>query len=478
MVTTSGDPAIIEEARALRERIHGTVVVPGDDGYDDARTVWNGMIDRRPAAIVRVADVDDVQVAVAFGRAQHLPIAVRGGGHNVAGNGTVDGGLVIDLAALDAVDVDRDAGTVRVGGGATLGDVDRATEPLGLVVPGGVVSMTGVGGLTLGGGVGWMTRPHGLSIDNLVAADVVTADGQVVHASETENPDLLWGLRGGGGNFGIVTSFEFRAHPLPSPLYAGVVIHTRDQWADALRFYASWVAGIPDDLNTIVTFITPPDEMMPPELHGQPVMLQGFAWAGVDREAGERFVAPLAAFGPPALVAIDPIGWLDWQSAFDAVVPKGTRAYWKNCYFDHLDEGTIATIVDLAGNRASPIDGVDIHHMGGAFGRVPDDATAFPNRGAGFWLNMYALWTDEHDDDANRRWARDSWAAMQPHAAEGMYVNFLGADDGGEDEVREAARAAYGDRKLARLTALKDRYDPDNVFRLNHNVPPTRLSPT
>ena len=460
-------------ASALRERIHGTVVVPGDAEYDEARAVWNGMIDRHPAAIVRVADVADVVTAIAFGREHALAIAVRGGGHNVAGNGTVDDGLVIDLAALDTIEVDRSLGTVRVGAGATLGGLDRATEPLGLVVAGGVVSTTGVGGLTLGGGVGWLTRPHGLTIDNLVSADVVTASGEVVHASETENPDLLWGLRGGGGNFGVVTSFEFRSHPLPAPLYAGAVIHTRDQWTNALRFYAGWTAELPDEMTSIITFITPPDEMMPPELHGQPVMIQGFMWAGVDREAGERLVAPLAAFGPPALVAIEPVGWLDWQSAFDAVVPKGTRAYWKNCYFDRLDEGAIGTIVDIASRRASPIAGVDIHHMGGAFGQVPEDATAFTNRGAGFWLNMYAMWHDPSGDDVNRRWARDSWAAMQPHAAEGMYVNFMGADGGSAADIREAARAAYGDRKLARLIELKDRYDPDNVFRLNHNIPPS-----
>jgi FAD/FMN-containing dehydrogenase len=473
MVTASEDVTIIGAARALRDRIHGSVVVPGDAEYDEARAVWNGMIDRRPAAIVRVADVADVAVAVAFGRAQALPIAVRGGGHNVAGNGTVDDGLVIDLAALDTVEVDPAGGTVRVGGGATMGDLDRATEPLELVVPGGVVSATGVSGLTLGGGVGWLTRTYGLSIDSLVAADVVTANGEVIHTSQTENPDLLWGLRGGGGNFGIVTSFEFRTHPLPAPLYAGVVVHTRDRWADALRFYAAWSAGVPDQMTSIVTFITPPDEMMPPELHGQPVMIQGFTWAGTDRAAGEALIAPLAAFGPPALVAIDPIGWLDWQAGFDAVVPNGTRAYWKNCYFDRLDDATIATIVDVASRRASPITGVDIHHMGGAFGQVPEDATAFPNRGAAFWLNMYSLWTDPADDDANRRWARDAWSAMQPHATEGMYVNFLGADGGSAADIHEAARAAYGDQKLARLTALKDHYDPDNVFRLNHNVAPT-----
>lgn len=464
--------AAISAARSLRQRIHGTVVVPGDGEYDDARAVWNGMIDRHPAAIVRVADVADVTTAIAFGRQHALTIAVRGGGHNVAGNGTVDDGLVIDLGALDTIELDERRGTVRVGGGATLGELDRATEPSGLVVAGGVVSATGVAGLTLGGGVGWLTRKYGLSIDNLVSADVVTANGELVHASETENPDLLWGLRGGGGNFGVVTSFEFQSHPLPAPLYAGAVIHTRDRWVDALRFFARWVVGLPDEMTAIVTFITPPDDMMPPELHGQPVMIQGFAWAGDDREAGERLVAPLAAFGPPALVAIEPIGWLDWQSAFDGVVPNGTRAYWKNCYFDRLDEGTIAAIVDIAEHRASPITGVDIHHMGGAFGRVPEDATAFTNRGAAFWLNMYAMWDDPADDDANRRWARDSWTAMRPHASEGMYVNFLGADGGSATDIREAARAAYGDTTLDRLTALKERYDPDNVFRLNHNIPP------
>jgi len=468
------DFRVVAAARALREQIHGTVVVLGDAEYDDARAVWNGMIDRYPGAIVRAADVADVVAAIAFGRANGLAIAIRGGGHNVAGNGTVDGGLVIDLGALNAIEVDHARGTVRVGPGVTLGDLDRATEPLGLVVAGGVVSTTGVAGLTLGGGVGWLTRKYGLTIDNLVSADVVTANGDSVHASDSENPELFWGLRGGGGNFGVITSFEFRSHPLPSPLYAGSIIHTRDRWADALRFYAGWAADLPDEMTCIVTFFTLPDEIVPPDLRGQPLMIIGFVWAGDDREAGERLVAPLAAYGPPALVAIEPVGWLDWQSALDSVMPKGTRAYWKNCYFDRLDNGTIATIVDLAGRRVSPIAGVDIHHMGGAFGRVPEDATAFTNRGAGFWLNLYAMWYYPSDDDANRRWARDAWAAMQPHAAEGMYVNFLGAEAGSAAGAREAARAAYGDRKLARLTALKDRYDPDNVFRLNHNIPPSR----
>jgi FAD/FMN-containing dehydrogenase len=464
--------AAISAARSLRADIHGTVIVPGDPEYDDARAVWNGMIDRHPVAVVRVADATDVVAAIAFGRQHGLPIAVRGGGHNVAGNGTVDDGVVIDLAALDTVDIDEAGGTVRVGGGATLGMLDRATEPRGLVVAGGVVSETGVAGLTLGGGVGWLTRKHGLTIDNLVAADVVTANGELVHASQDENPDLLWGLKGGGGNFGVVTSFEFRSHSLPAPLYAGNIIHTRETWADALRFYAAWTAGQPDEMTSIITFITLPDGMLPPEVDGQPVMVIAFVWAGEDREAGERLIAPLAAYGPPAVVAIEPVSWLDWQSQVDAIVQKGIRAYWKNCYFDHLDEATIATIVEIVDRRVSPLVGVDIHHMGGAFGRVPEDDTAFTNRGAGFWLNLYAMWHDPAHDDANRRWARDSWAAMQPHAAEGMYVNFLGADGGGLEEIRDAARAAYGEHKLTRLTDLKDRYDPDNVFRLNHNIPP------
>jgi hypothetical protein len=241
-----------------------------------------------------------------------------------------------------------------------------------------------------------------------------------------------------------------------------------------LAFYAGWVEGLTDAMTTIVTFITPPSGFLPPELDGQPVMIVGFNWSSTDRAEGERLVAPLAAFGPPAVVAIEPVAWVDWQSAFDSVVPKGTRAYWKNCYFDRLDEATIATIVDIAGRRASPITGVDIHHMGGAFGRVAEDATAFSNRDAGFWLNMYALWDDPRDDEANRTWARASWAAMQPHAAAGMYVNFLGTERGGVAAVHDAALAAYGEAKLARLTALKDRFDPENMFHMNHNIPPSR----
>jgi FAD/FMN-containing dehydrogenase len=461
------------DLKFFRSGFRGQVFEPADAGYDAARQIWNASISKRPGIIARCSGTADVIDCIGLARAHNLLTAIRGGGHNVGGRALCDDGLVIDLSQMNSVFVDDAKRTVRVQGGATLGDMDCETHVFGLAVPCGIVSKTGIGGLTLGGGVGWLTRAYGLSIDNLVSADVVTADGELLHASETENQELLWGLRGGGGNFGVVTSFEFLSHPLPTPLYAGAVIHTQAQWANALRFYAEWTADLPDEMGSIVTFFTPPDEMLPPELQGQPVMIQGFTWAGDDRAEGERLVAPLAAFGPPALVAIEPVGWLDWQSAVDAVVPKGTRAYWKNCYFDRLDEGTIATIVDLAGRRVSPIDGVDIHHMGGAFGRVSEDATAFTNRGAGFWLNIYAMWHDASEDDANRRWARDSWAAMQPHAVEGMYVNFVGVEGGSAADIRDAARAAYGDRKLGRLTALKNRYDPDNVFRLNHNIPPS-----
>jgi FAD/FMN-containing dehydrogenase len=468
-----GDPAAagLDGAADLRRAVLGRVVLPGDAGYDDARAVWNGMIDRRPAAIVRVASAQDVIAALRFGRERGLRIAVRGGGHNVAGNGTVDGGLVIDLAALKGVEVDAASRTVRVGPGATLGDVDRATRPHELAVPVGVVSATGVGGLTLGGGVGWLTRRHGLTIDNLLAADVVTVEGERVRASEDENPDLFWGLRGGGGNFGIVTSFEFRAHPLAREVFAGGVFHRRDRWADALSFYGAWCASLPDELTSIVSFIDVPDEWLPAELHGVPLMMIAFAWAGDDHAAAEQAVAPLRAFGPPAHEIIEPTEWLSWQSSLDEAFPRGVRAYWKSLSFDHLDAATTTIIATHSAGRLSPVTGVDVHHMGGAFGRVPEDATAFPNRSAGYWLNIYAVWTDEAEDDAQRRWVRAFWDEMQPHAATGQYVNFLGLEDGAD--TRQAALRAYGPDKLARLTALKNRYDPGNVLALNHNVPPS-----
>ena len=452
----------------LRDEIDGTVLEPTDDAYDDARRVWNGMIDRRPAAVVRASGVGDIAPTIRLARELGLPLAIRGGGHNVAGNGTVDDGIVLDLGGLTTVEVDPATREVRVAAGATLADVDRATEAYGLAVPIGVLSGTGVAGLTLGGGVGWLTRAYGLSVDNLLGADVVTASGEQVHASARENPELFWGLRGGGGNFGVVTSFTFRAHPLPPDVFAGTFLYGRERWADALRGLDGWSADAPDAMTAITTFIVPPPEF---ELGDDPMMFLGWVWASDDRTEGERVVERLRQAAPPDNELVEPTRWTAWQSQFDAVFPKGVRAYWKNTSFDRLDDATIEVIVRRAAEQTWQGTAFDIHHMEGAFGRVPLDATPFPNRSARFWLNIYGFWSDAADDAARTAFVRGFAADMEPYASGGQYVNFLG-QEGDRQDPRAAALAVYGPDKLARLTALKRRYDPDNIFRLNHNIPP------
>jgi FAD/FMN-containing dehydrogenase len=454
------------DATALRDKIRGRVVGRDDEGYDEARRVWNGMIDRHPLLIVQAATAADVAPTIAFARDAGLPLAIRGGGHNVAGNGTVDDGVVLDLGRLNAVEVDREAGLVRVGAGATLGDVDRATEPHGLAVPLGVVSGTGVAGLTLGGGVGWLTRRYGLTIDNLVEAEVVLATGERVVASADDHDDLFWALRGGGGNFGVVTSFTYRAHPLDPDVFAGTLIYERPRWPEALRAYRDWTADVPDDLTTLVTFMVPPADW---ELGDEVLMFLGFAWAGTDKDAGRAVVDRLIAAFPPDVPVLDPTRWTTFQTAFDAAMPRGSRAYWRNAWFAGLDDAVIDAIVDGCGAQSWVGTAADLHHMGGAFGRVPEEATAFPDRSAGFWLNIYGFWPDPADDAARTAWVKGFSDALRPHAMAGQYVNFLGRDDG---DARAKALAAYGPAKLERLQAVKGRYDPDNLFRINHNIPP------
>lgn len=458
----------------LRPYVEGEVVGPADPGYDEARSIWNGMIDRRPAAVLRAASVADIATGLRWAREHDLRIAVRGGGHNVAGNGTVEGGLVLDLGGLVGVDVDTAARVVRTGPGPILGVLDAATQPHGLAVPIGVVSGTGVAGLTLGGGVGWLSRAHGLTIDNLLAADVLLADGTTVRASASSEPELFWGLRGGGGNFGIVTRFDFQAYPLGPEVFAGALVYERAHWAAALRAVDAWAADIPDALTPLVTFVAPPPSW---ELGSETLMFAGFAWAGADRAEGVRAIEPMRRACPADTELLDPVTWVAWQSAFDEVYPKGVRAYWKNVTLDTLDGDAIDTLVDWAARMPSRRTGLDIHPMGGAIGRVPGDATAFPNRSARYLVNMYAVWDDPADDARGKAWSRGFHAALSAKAAVGQYVNFLGFDAASGDPA-EAARAAaldaYGPAKLARLTALKDRFDPDNVFRLNHNIPPSR----
>jgi FAD/FMN-containing dehydrogenase len=458
------DPTMIA---SLRHVLRGQILTPTDPGFDEARRVWNGMIDKHPELIIRAADAADVAPVIAFARETGLPLAIRGGGHNVAGNGTVDDGIVLDLGALKAVEVDPDARLVRVEAGATLGDIDRATEPFGLAVPVGVVSGTGIAGLTLGGGVGWLTRRYGLTIDNLVSAEVVLATGERVVATETEHLDLFWGLRGGGGNFGVVTAFTFRAYPLGPEVFAGTLIYERSRWGEALRAYMAWTADAPDDVTTLLTFMVPPADW---ELGDQVLLLLGFAWAGADRSEGEAVIGRLRAACQPDTTVMDPVRWLAFQSAFDDALPAGVRAYWRNASFERLDDAAIDTLIASSGAQTRVGTAADLHHMGGAFGRVPEDATPFPNRSARFLLNIYGFWPDADDDAANTAWVKGFSDAMQPHAMAGQYVNFLGRDD---SDASQKALAAYGPSKLARLGTVKRRYDPENLFRINHNIPPS-----
>lgn len=452
----------------LRARLAGEAILPDDATYDEARSIWNSMHDRRPALIVRPRRTEDVVEAVKFARRHDVPVAVRGGGHSVAGYGTVDDGLVIDHALRRGVEVDVDRRIVRAEPGATLADLDSATQKHGLAVPVGVISATGIAGLTLGGGVGWLTRAHGLTADNLLGAEVVTADGMVVRASETDEPELLWGLRGGGGNFGVVTGFEFRAYQLGPSIHGGNLIYGRPKWTDALRAFRDWTPSVPDELTAIVTFLAPPPSW---DLGDQTLMFIGFAWAGTDGEEMKRVIAPLRRAVAADVEVLEPTTWLAWQSAADELFPKGVRAYWKNAALDELSDGAIAAVARGADAIAPRKVGIDIHHMGGAFARVAEDATPFPNRAARYWVNCYGVWESADGDATGREWARWTHAQLRPYAAAGEYVNFLGTAPGDADAA-SAALAAYGQTKLTRLRALKRRWDPDNVFRLNHNIQP------
>ena len=456
-----------DELRDLRRRVRGAVVCPRDTLYDDARVVWNEMIDVRPAVVVRAAGVGDVAPTIAFAREYGFELAVRGGGHNVAGNGTVEGGVVLDMGGLHAVSVDPEAQTVRVEGGATLAHVDAATEEHGLVVPLGVVTGTGVAGLTLGGGVGWLTRAHGLTADNLVSVEVVTADGDLVTASESEHPELLWALRGGGGNFGVVTAFTFRAYPLGPQVFAGNFVYGRERWRDAWRGLREWTRDLPDEMTTITTTMTPPPSM---QLGCEPILIVGFAWASPDHAAGEAQAGRLRTLAPPDSEAVGPTRWVDWQSALDPLIAKRVRAYWRNASFDQLDDDVIDVLIARGEEQTWVGTAFDVHHMGGAFGRIPEDAAPFPGRHSQFWINIYGFWKDPADDDARVTFVRSLAADMERFAGSGHYVNFQGREKAGHRVLDP--RQVFGAHKFARLQAVKREFDPENVFHVNHNIPP------
>ncbi len=450
----------------LRKGFSGRLLHPGDDDYEAARRIWNGAVDRRPALIARCTGPEDVVSAVRFARSERLLVAVRGGGHNVAGTAVCDGGLMIDLSPMKRIEVDPTRRTARVQPGVLWGELDGVTQPFGLATPGGIVTHTGVAGLALGGGIGWLMRQHGLTCDNLLSADVVTADGRVLRASPTENADLFWGIRGGGGNFGIVTNFEFALHPVGPTVLAGPVLHPAENAVEVLRFYREFASAAPDGLTTIVTLRrAPPLSMLPERVHGKPIVSIGVCYAGAI-EDGARMVAPLRAFGSPLADLIQPMAYTTLQGLFDPTVPHGLLYYWKSHFLAGLSDRAVDALVSHAWRDDSPMSYAILFQLGGRVSRIGEDETAYSTRGAPYALNINAVWSDPREADSHIRWTREYWEATRPFAR-GVYVNFLG--DEGEDRVR----AAYGPGKYERLVALKNAYDPGNFFRMNQNIAPT-----
>jgi FAD/FMN-containing dehydrogenase len=447
----------------------GDAMVPDDRAYDDARAVWNGAVSRRPRLIARCTGTADVAAAVRFARDRDLAIAVRGGGHNVAGTAVCDGGIVIDLSTMRAVSVNPVERTAHVQGGALWGDVDHETQAHGLATTGGIVSHTGVGGLSLGGGIGWLMRKHGLAVDNVVQAEVVTADGEIVGASAGDHPDLFWALRGGGGNFGIVSSFRFALHPVGPTVMAGPVFWAAEDTADVLRFYRDFVAHAPDELGTVIRLGTVPRlPGIAGELHFRPAIAVTSCYAG-PVEDGERAVRALRRFGTPLVDLVGPTAYVDHQSGIDDTVPHGWHYYWKGTNLAGLSDAVIDIVAEHAYRATSPRSYAAIFHLGGAVARVPREATAYSRRDVAHTMSIDAVWLPEQDDTvraADTAWARSFFDALQPHRA-GVYVNFLDADD---DTGR--VQEAYGHETYRRLAEVKAKYDPDNVFRNNKNIPP------
>ncbi len=464
-----GELMYADAIRGFESRLQGKLIRPGDADYDEARAVWNGMIDRHPALIVRCANVGDVVAAVNFARQHDLLLSVRGGGHNVAGHATNDDGLVIDLSLMKQIEVNAEARTARAQGGVTWGELDAATQVYGLATPRGVVSETGIAGLTLGGGFGWLRNKYGLSCDNLIAAEVVTADGRVMTANADENADLLWGLRGGGGNFGVVTTFEYRLHPLGPEVYFVFVLHdgSGENMKQGLQFYRDYCATAPDEASTIaVCGRVPPDPAFPAELHEHPYMLFGGLYAG-PAEEGKQVLQPLLDFGKPMLDFSGAKPYVEAQKAWDADYPKGKRYYWKSLNLMRLDDAVIDRIVSHARQQPSAHSTTDLWHIGGAVKRGSAETSAFHGRQAAFLLSPEANWEHPADDEANITWLREFIADMEEFSDGSRYLNFAGFQEEGDALMQKAFGPQY-----RRLAALKRKYDPKNLFRLNQNVRP------
>jgi FAD/FMN-containing dehydrogenase len=460
VTTTRGTDTVLDDAtvQEFKGSLRGELLTSGDAGYDAARTVWNGMFDRRPALIARCAGVADVINSVNFARTKNLLIAVRGGDHSLAGHSVCEGGIMIDLSPMRSVRVDPAKQTARAEGGARWRDFDHETQAFGLATTGGTNSDTGIGGLTLGGGLGWLAGKYGLACDNLLSADVVTADGRLLTASATQNADLFWGLRGGSGNFGIVTSFEYKLHRVGQVL-AGLVVHPFDKAKDILRFYREFSTAIPDEVNTLGALLTTPE--------GLQVAAIAVCYNGAI-EQGEKVLRPLREFGPPLVDQIGPMPYTAVQTMTDAMFPRGRQYYWKANLMHHLSDDAIKTIIDHFAAVPSPHTVIGFQQLGNAVNRVGQDVTAFSHRDALYDFLMLSGWENPSDAERNIRWTRELSSAIQPFLRGGIYVNAF------TDDSKQGIRDAYRPETYERLVALKNTYDPENMFRLNPNIKPTR----
>lgn len=454
-----------EKMTDLKSAIAGEILLPGDMGYDNARAIWNGMFNRKPAIIIRCRNTSDVVEAVNFGRDNQLLIAVKGGGHNSAGTAVCDEGLMIDLSLMQEVEVSSNNNVVKVQGGCLLSSVDQETQKQGLAVSGGIISHTGIGGLTLGGGFGWISRKYGLSIDNLLSAEIVTAEGKIVTASSSENPDLFWGIRGGGGNFGVVTSFTFNAAKIGTEVLSGPIVKKFENMKEYIQFHREYVRSMPDEMTIwMVIRHAPPLPFLPKEVHGKLVVLAPCVWLG-DPEEGQKLLQPIRDFGETIGDGTGINPWVGWQSAFDGLVPHGARNYWKSHHLKNLSDECINILNKYALTMPSEECEIFIPHMEGAPSRIASAATAFPHRNTPFVLNIHTRWQKAEDDERAINWARDFHKATEPFS-QGVYVNFL--SDEGADRVKQAYTAEVWDR----LIKCKRKWDPKNLFRMNQNISP------
>jgi FAD/FMN-containing dehydrogenase len=452
-----------ETIEMLKSKVKGQIVLPDDPNYNEVREIWNAMIDRKPAVIVQCAEVDDVLHALSYARENGLEISIRGGGHNIAGSALCDNGVLIDFSNMTNVRVDAEKRRAYVEPGATLGDFDKAVQAHGLATPVGINSITGIAGLTLGGGLGWLNRKHGMTVDNLVSADMITANGRKIHVSEDENADLFWAIRGGGGNFGVVTQFEFKLHPVGPEILAGLLVFPIDQAKRVLQKHREFVKTAPDELNIwVVIRKAPPLPFLPEDVHGKEVVVLAIFYAG-DIAEGEKLIDPLRSFGDPYGEHIGAQPYIQWQQAFDPLLTSGARNYWKSHNLTELSDGLLDSIIEFAGKLPSPHCEIFLPLMSGAANRVPSNAMAYGHRDVQFVLNVHGRWDDAAQDESCISWAREFFKASAPFASTGAYVNFMSGDEDGR------VAAAYG-VNYDRLKQIKQKYDPENIFHNNQNI--------